>query len=387
MGAAAGPKVVNDGLVFAMDQANTEKSWKGAPTTNLRPDATFNSMNSIIHTYIETDAEGWKKYSLSGTWSAGTYPYCSSISSVTFTLGTYYSTGVYIKCNCMDKFFYKWTGMNYVNVAMNDGGTSFSIPQPDGSLFVGRRGFNYTTTTTQTGYFLNRPLADGTVFDPSTDFVWMKDPQIELGNFCTPFTASTRSNTEAIEDLTGNNTITASSLTYNADGSFEFNGTSDYFTIPAPAIGTSPNNWTICGWLRPATGGAAARFITPSSNGIDQWIGWSNNTVTIVYTQSADVGGRSIGSPANSAPVDTWIHFAAQISNLDVKLYTNGALAASSTETVSIGNWTGTWRIGQRGNSTGWLKGNLDLLQTYNRALTAAEVKQNFEATRSRYGI
>jgi len=31
------PKIVTDGLVFAYDMANTQKSWKGAPSTNLFP--------------------------------------------------------------------------------------------------------------------------------------------------------------------------------------------------------------------------------------------------------------------------------------------------------------------------------------------------------------
>jgi hypothetical protein len=387
MGAAAGPKVIQEGLVFAMDQANTEKSWKGAPTTNLRPDATFNSMNSIIHTYIETDAEGWKKYSLSGTWSAGTYPYCSSISSVTFTLGTYYSTGVYIKCNCMDKFFYKWTGMNYVNVAMNDGGTSFSIPQPDGSLFVGRRGFNYTTTTTQTGYFLNRPLADGTVFDPSTDFVWMKDPQIELGNFCTPFTASTRSNTEAIEDLTGNNTITASSLTYNADGSFEFNGTSDYIDCGNNSIlkseYTTVSTWILCNslisgsrlisdWHQVATG--------------DRWILYANTTSTIQWYIHSSVGA-DVGI-SYTMPLGAWVNLVGTFDGTNTVYYANGTLVDSVAKTgIMVSGSGGTIRIGKQLETGGYQNGKINNVTIYNRALTAAEVKQNFEATRSRYGI
>jgi hypothetical protein len=40
-------------------------------------------------------------------------------------------------------------------------------------------------------------------------------------------------------------------------------------------------------------------------------------------------------------------------------------------------------------NSIGFwgLNGNISQLQIYNRALSAAEIKQNFEATRDRYGI
>src|SRR6056300_1954798 len=35
MSAYSGPEISNDGLVFHFDMGNTDKSWKGAPTTNL----------------------------------------------------------------------------------------------------------------------------------------------------------------------------------------------------------------------------------------------------------------------------------------------------------------------------------------------------------------
>ena len=38
-------------------------------------------------------------------------------------------------------------------------------------------------------------------------------------------------------------------------------------------------------------------------------------------------------------------------------------------------------------NGNGMVPGELGVTHLYNRALTAEEVKQNFEATRSRYGI
>jgi hypothetical protein len=46
-------------------------------------------------------------------------------------------------------------------------------------------------------------------------------------------------------------------------------------------------------------------------------------------------------------------------------------------------------RIGLRGDAQGndYFGGNIAMVRDYNRALTATEIKQNFEATRSRYGI
>ena len=122
-----------------------------------------------------------------------------------------YSSGVYIKTNVPAKFANLFGGMNYVNEPMNNGGTSFSILQPDGSIYVGRAGFQYTSTTTQTGYILSQPVV-GQSFSSATDFVYIKEGQVETGSFTTPFTSGTRSNTQALLDLTNRNTITANSL-------------------------------------------------------------------------------------------------------------------------------------------------------------------------------
>ena len=68
-------------------------------------------------------------------------------------------------------------------------------------------------------------------------------------------------------------------------------------------------------------------------------------------------------------------------------MHINGELKYSGTETISMSGWTGAWSIGQRGNGTNYLLGELDNLKVYNKALTDTEVLNNFEATRGRYGI
>jgi hypothetical protein len=55
--------------------------------------------------------------------------------------------------------------------------------------------------------------------------------------------------------------------------------------------------------------------------------------------------------------------------------YTTPALTPTWFSRVSRGAVTSTW------------KGNCSYVQAYNRALTAAEIQQNFNTTRSRYSI
>jgi len=84
-----------------------------------------------------------------------------------------------------------------------------------------------------------------------------------------------------------------------------------------------------------------------------------------------------------------WYHFAASWDGVKYQLYLNGLSIHTQSETTSAiiqGNLQ--WFIGAGVNlDYRYHNGNISNVQIYNRALTEAEIKQNFEATRSRYGI
>lgn len=163
-------------------------------------------------------------------------------------------------------------------------------------------------------------------------------------------------------------------------GSLRFDGVDDYFQVAQPAIVSSPNTFTIAGWIYPDN--QYSRFITPNSNGIDQWVGYdtTNQRIEFQITEIADVNNRNRPSTTGSVPRNMWTHWAVTINDKDIRIYINGALNASYTETIDIAGWTGTWSIGQRGNSADWFKGRLDDLRVYNRTLSASEVSALYRA-------
>ena len=158
-------------------------------------------------------------------------------------------------------------------------------------------------------------------------------------------------------------------------GALIFDGVDDYTTISQPNIQTNPNVFTIAGWIYPDN--QYARFITPASNGIDQWVGYDNGNQRIEFqiTETADVNNRNRPSTTGSVPYNTWTHWAITLSDKEIRIYINGQLNASYTETINIGGWTDAWVIGQRGNSANYLKGRLDDLRVYSRALSATEIR------------
>ena len=387
MSISSGGSIPTNGLVFLYDQDNVTKSWNGKPTTNVHPE-TVGGMQGITYTYVGVE-DGWKKYSISGTWSAGTYPYSCYLSGSSFSAGVRYSVAATMKTNVPHKFNGNFTYINYVNAPKDDEGSGGYNILEDGSHRPFRKGFAYTSTTNQTGYLDSRPTANGTSFNSSTDFFYIKDIQAEVGEFPTPYVDATRSTTQAIKDISGTGeVVTVGNLSYHTTlGTFDFDGTDDSFSIAEPNITKNPNQFTISAWIFP--GNQNSFFITPYSHGIDQFIEYSNSTasISVRVASGADTNERGRNSGANTVPLNTWTHFSVSIANRTIKIYINGVLKQTYNETINIANWEGVWYIGQRGNSSYWYDGKLDQLSIHNRPLTAAEVTQTFEAKRGRFGI
>lgn len=150
--------------------------------------------------------------------------------------------------------------------------------------------------------------------------------------------------------------------------------------ITQPNIQTGPNVFTITGFMKP--GNQDSRFITPNSNGRDQFISFDsvNQTIRVSVVESANINGRTRASSNGSVPLNTWTHFSVSINDKNIKIYINGVLNSEYDESIDIGNWSGAWRIGQRGNGTSWYLGALDDLRVYNRELSPGEVQRIYES-------
>ena len=68
-------------------------------------------------------------------------------------------------------------------------------------------------------------------------------------------------------------------------------------------------------------------------------------------------------------------------------MYINGVPITSDTQTGTIDTNTGGMTIGSYNSGAYYFNGNIAVVKVYNRALSAAEVKRNFNALRGRFGI
>jgi hypothetical protein len=106
---------------------------------------------------------------------------------------------------------------------------------------------------------------------------------------------------------------------------------------------------------------------------------WQSSTLNDVFT------------PNNTIPLNEWHHIHIQ-RNKDTgtfQFFVNGILVHNpSVTSLDIASTGSTFRIG-RDSRTGTtvVNGNISQVQIYNRALSAAEVLQNYNATKGRYGL
>ena len=391
MGLSHSPSIVTNGLVFCYDMNNVQKSWKGKPTTNLQLPNVIDWSNSATVTLLaELSPIGTPVYSVTDNNSGS---YLASTRSITVPNDSNtYTISIYIK---------KTYGATSTRLGFNSGfsgGTTVAYNQRFNSdTGVGTSGstvdlgswwrWQFQITNNNTG---NTTL--GCSFYPATGFYDSGDNsaatgtaivssvQIEQNTFATPFVNGSRSNTQAILDLTNNNTITATSLTYNSDATFSFDGTNDQITTTPISL----TDYTFELFVK-ATGDSLS-----GSTGYNTLLGYTG-TRRLLYDTSgnllAQVGSGNIYSN-RICTRNVWNHvaFTYQSSNITATWYINGSNAGSSSSAAQ-GTWNSAIYIGSYNSVNYWMNGSIANVKIYNRALSAAEVSQNFAAHRGRYGI
>ena len=407
MASLGGPHIVTDGLVLSLDAAN-DKSFRGEPTTNLVTAPSVNGLSPIVLTYLGQE-DGWEKYSISGTFVGGTYPYIMNIDAVAFTAGVQYTTRCTMRTNVLNKFNYFGTiGVNYVNLPLSISGVNRVITNTDGSTTVSREGFAYQNTTTQPGFLHTNPI-NNTTFNPSTDFIWVKDVQVEQKPYATPFVNGTRGTTVATgggwADRTGNSNhgelVNGPTFDSANGGSIVFDGVNDFIDCGnSSSLNFGTGSFTINCWFRPSTLQAGGDFpalieksngdFTAPSLGVTGWILLyiTNGNQYVFRLGDSSTTINNLSFPLTVANDNIWKNLAVTVSPTTLIGYYNGVRIGSTTRTLTGSVNTSTnLNIGRWRAFTRELNTNISQVQIYNRALTAQEVEQNYNATKTRFGL
>jgi hypothetical protein len=186
----------------------------------------------------------------------------------------------------------------------------------------------------------------------------------------------------------GGTLVNGVGFTSSNNGSFIFDGTNDYITIPDNSLLNNFTNMTL---------EVVVKYTTTNDQIFAQKVNYSTgNGYTLELFSSGIVafcygsGSGYLSVSVSNYPVNNIYCMVLTLSGNTQTLYINGVSVASnasgSVPTLSgtvmkIGDRTGTYA------TSAYLSGNVYLTKFYNRALSAQEVLQNFNATKMRYGL
>jgi len=197
----------------------------------------------------------------------------------------------------------------------------------------------------------------------------------------------------------GNNGTLTNGPTYNSanGGSIVFDGVDDY-AATAPTIGISgASPRTVECWI----------YVDSTNN--KSILGYGGNGIgvlfdTLVFSNTGYLcvighyygGGYDTASTLpsrNTLNINQWNHVVHMYDGTTASLYTNGVFSNSKEFSISAGNQlnttNSTFRVGT-GQYTGaytYTTGKIALSRFYNRALSAQEVLQNYNANKNRFGL
>jgi hypothetical protein len=396
MALAQSPSIVTNGLVFYYDMNNVKKSWLGRPVTNqfTLPSDNVNGFGVQNSTFTRIRTGTYAGYDIQPTDYVWRYnvtgndcPYHGWDIPTTAGAVVTFSFDYYI-----DPTTTNYPVTNYLANFENTGsGVSGSVGDSTPSIKgVWKRAyFSSTASATGNSRCLLYPGACGGRLGDA-GFILYKNPQVEFnapGSIPTPFVAGTRSSTQAVLDLTNQAQVTATSLTYASDGTFSFNGSSDYLSIPNTTLGNGNVEWTVSCWMKTTTttnslgGGSVLSNI--SGGPVYSMMGVNNGKIVYwTYQNSAWAQKLGTGKTVNDGNwhMLTWVNYA----NYTMDMYVDGLLDSNVANSTS-GNNNPVDVIGR--SWAAYFPGSIASMSRYSRALTRNEVFQNFAAQRGIYGV
>ena len=209
--------------------------------------------------------------------------------------------------------------------------------------------------------------------------------------FCADF-GNTKSYTEeasTVYDISSTRSSGAvvSAPTFNSDngGYLDFDGTDDYVNFRADLNGPNLTLSTI-------TASAWVNFDTATwvmGNGGQFRIRLQGTKVGFWIRELGDGSINELQSSTSTMSTGEWGNIVGTYDGTDQKIYHNGVEVATTNPGLGfLDEGSNNLALGRTYfNSPDFFDGKLSVAKIYNRALTASEIQQNFNAHRGRFGI
>lgn len=409
-----GPQIVRNGLILDLD-AGYMRSY----SPNVHPNPT---------NIFAWSGTGNNNCTLSGDISVsrqygsiplkmvmtGTDPYVGSYNSPTWNLAPAASGQT-------------WTLSFYAKASETVTGNCFIFGAPSSGIIVEAPSTSFTVTTSWQRFTFTTTLSNVSTAFIQMRFggssgqvgktIWWDGVQLERASAATNFNPFYIGNT-TWRDVSGlSNSFTLNNNPTYSNNLFTLNGTTQFFSISAASgfFISSTNNfyadvgyaWTISVWfkfpvsptsLRDATvaGGNCSYCLVGNSGGIggaetlSLFVSGISGTSAGFHPYYCVVGvrGSKTQLSVGSVNTNTWNNVVITWNGSAGRGYFNG-IDRGALNIGANGMQVSGYTIGATagGASAHLFEGNISLARVYNRALTATEVSQNYEAVKSRFGL
>jgi hypothetical protein len=185
-------------------------------------------------------------------------------------------------------------------------------------------------------------------------------------------------------DLSGNgNTGTlVNGVGYSGDnlGSLSFDGVDDYVQTN---LNTHYSQITLSTWARRTNTNSFSSLIGKYRGDPPQ-----TESYELLFSTSAGIRFHVNASSIDyndSTTTGVWYNVVGTYNGTTAKIYLNSSEVSSGNRTAGVNSVN--FRIGASARGANYNNGNIAQVSIYNRALTEQEIQQNFNTTRSRFGI
>ena len=378
-----GPKIVTDGLVLCLD-ANDAKFSKNLAFNSEDLNLWSNNGSAIsISSNAEVAPDGAQTAdTLSQTSATAAARWLSSVNSFTYINGITYTISIWLKKisgNDPQPVIYLWSNIS--------GGAYSSV----GTLTTEWVRYSATFTATQTygsNTFTGLNIAGWNSNGAANDFVFAAwGFQLEIGNAATDYEPSIKPTWKDLSGYGNHASVYSSQPVLNIDGgvkSFSFTGSgSNRFTMSNnTALDTQTPSVEV--WIK--TNYTSQNGFWFEKGAVNSQYSLFQEGSNIVWRQKLDNGLKSMYLTSSQIDTSNWFNIVGTYTSGDRRLYINGNLVNSDTQTGVISTSSGMY-IGAYGPPYGYYyNGYISVVKVYNRALSAAEIKQNYNTTKTRFG-
>ncbi len=408
MGIARGTNIVKDGLIYGYDTGYgvadpgaSTRFYKGKPTTNIASGAAFihDTASGSAGSCVDAPEKGpgWKKVTITAIGTNFRVVQFGSYPSLTANI-TYSSS--------FEADWGNMRGKGYVLVQDGSGGGTRNTFKNgsyatgvtsniaiDSTLLNGHVGMNIIKTANHVHvpFIYN---SSNTSTSGRNDYFYYKEYQQEVGTIPTPYVSGARSSTASLIDLKRTVNIDVSNISFDSAGQPDFDGTDDYIPLASNLQnGDSAGSWEFVVNFDECHNDDTSTYRQIYIQESSVWIAQYYDKIGIDMHKDNGGwfdgnGGLNTSSQIGPVVKDTWYHGIFTFDQGVIKGYLNGVLGFTTTQSgmSSIKNGATHRNIGRRSNNL-HLNGELPVFKLYDKALSQAEVTQNYKAYKNRFNI